>query len=228
MKKCLPFITAGILFFAPGVHAQDAQKKQTEDIVNKSGGLYLEFRLIHDEGSAGKAAFVANSAGVEMMNYFDRNRLGISGYAVAYKKYLNHDGATGHFLGGKAFREFKTGPVGLKLATGFEWGNPSGKFDKTGYSYGPEGKLLSYRHVFEKRNSGIPGVKPSHDAVWRPVADFSVVKRRKAVIIEAGIRANIMRFGVDDYDLAGNGFAFSSRDRLTVVPSVFIGLGFKI
>lgn len=229
--KNISLFTIAIFLVSVGLYAQEPDAKSVAKQEKKDKGVsYLQFELAHEEARMEGNALVANRFGINLDNYFAKNHFGLSGYAVTYKKYLNYTAETGHFLGGKAFREFNVprAKIGLNFGAGFEWGNPSGLYDKTKYVEDQNGNILLYKHFFESRNSNIPYLKPHHDAVWHTLVEASVVKRGGVGIIQAGIRANLMSFGVDEYYLGSGNFVSVLSNRIVVVPSVFISFGLKI
>lgn len=228
MIKRVTLLVIGLLFFANYAYAQQSSPEKKPENKKVKGESYIEFQFIHEQMLIEQQILVANCLGIEIDNYFAKNHGGVSGYTVSYKKVMNYSSESGHFFGGKAFREFKVSKIGLKVAAGFEWGYPSGNYDKTNFSYDDNGGVDSYKHIFEKRNSEIPFLKPDHDGTWHPLVDFSVVKRGKVGIVEAGVRAYVMSFGIDGYHFNGGDYVSVTSNRVIVVPSVFVSFGLKM
>jgi hypothetical protein len=224
VKKSFIFAINACLLSA-NLYAQEPVVKpeiKTEDI------SYLRFELIRERAGIDDKVLTANGLGVSIDNYFVRNRFGLSGYTLTYKKYLNYDVVAGHFFGGKVFREFKThNPSHLKIGGGFEWGTPSGLYDKTYFVQDGNGDPLSYKHFFENRNSNVPYLKPHHDAVWHTFVEAGVIKRGSGVV-NIGIRVNVINFGVDGYRFSGGDFISVHTNKIVLVPSLFISFGLKM
>ncbi len=230
--KKIALLACAVLLISANLRAQEPVAKPVPNQKEKKpqGVSYLRFELAHEEARVGGSTFVANRIGVNIDNYFVKKHRGLSGYTITYKKYLNYEFEQGHFFGAKVFREFTPPRVKAKFnfGAGLEWGNLSGLYDKTRYSKDKDGNILAYTHAFESRNSNIPYLKPHHDAVWHTLVEASIVKRGNSGIVQAGIRANLMSFGVDEYKFSGDTFVFNPGKRIVVVPSVFVSFGLKI
>lgn len=219
--KRVTFILVGlILTFSASIYAQDKEKNETSD-------TYIKFGVIHSQGKIEWADYVLNSLSIEIETYFNKNHLGLSGWSLGYRKEDFQHSEFGHSLNFDTFRTKNIKVADVKLDGGFEWGMPSNAFSRTKFNSLTDSDI-SYSHVFLNRNSNIPGTGTKRDGTLYPFMKFSLVKRSKQFILEGGMRVNIMKFGIDEYNVSSNKLTVVTRDRRMAVPTVFVSVGFGL
>src|SRR3989344_7148186 len=216
MKKICLLLVGLVLTFSVDVYAQE--KKETSD-------TYIKLGIVHSSGKIEWADYVINGMSVEVETYFSDNHLGLSGWSLGYRKDNLRYAEFGHLLNVDTFRTKSIKVADLKFGGGIEWGMPSDGFSHTRFNIRTDSDL-SYNHVFLNKNSNIPGNGLKNDGALYPFLKFGLVKRSKAFILEAGTRVNIMKFGIDEYNVSDNKLTVTLRDRRMAVPSVFVSLGF--
>jgi hypothetical protein len=161
-----------------------------------------------------------NGVSIDAERYFNRYRLGLSGWSVGYRKEDIRHPWRGHLLNGAFFREIYL----FKIIGGIESGVLPLKYDLTEIDFGADGEPIAYSHLFPHRPINLPWGSGEIDLSMYPFFEFSVVHRDRH-IFEVGLRGNIMKFGINDYILEGDAFATSSKSEYIVVPSFFIKIG---
>ncbi len=218
MKKICALLSGLILTFSTNVYAQEN---------NDGSGTYIKLGFVHSEGSIEWAEYVINGLSVEVETYFKSNRLGLSGWSIGYRKDNLEHSESGHLLNVDTFRTKSIRVADIKFGGGIEWGMPSDGFSHTRFNIQTDSDL-SYDHVFLNKNSNIPGNGLKNDGALYPFAKISLVRRSKAFILEAGTRVNIMKFGIDEYNVSNDKLTVTSRDRRMAVPTVFVSVGFGL
>lgn len=221
MKKICILLVGLILTFSANSTSLYAQEKKA------ASNMYVKLGLVHSQGKIEWADYVLNSLSIEVETYFKNNHLGLSGWSLGYRKEDFQHSEFGHLLSADAFRTKSIRVADIKFGGGVEWGMPSNGFSRTKFNSLTDSDI-SYSHVFLNRNSNIPGIGTKHDGVLYPHMKFSLVKRSKRFILEAGMGVNIMKFGFDEYNVSNDKLTVVVRDRRMAIPSVFLGIGLGI
>ncbi len=225
------------LWLPAGVLAQDVQP---QDSSSRKSGTYVKLGLAHWQGDIFSesaltqwnvdlfgADYNLTSLNLEFETYF-RGALLVSGFSVGYRKdALNSDNA-GHMLSGMLFRDFNLKVLALKAGGGVEWGIPSMNFDQTEFDYAADG-TIRYRHTYPGRNAQVPveGVKSSGTVY--PFFGVSAVQRPGPLLVEFGMRVNLMQFHFDDYEVRRDDQVTRVFDeRRVMVPYLFANIGLRL
>ncbi|OGN07901.1 MAG: hypothetical protein A2750_00395 [Candidatus Yanofskybacteria bacterium RIFCSPHIGHO2_01_FULL_45_42] len=228
MKRIL---TAFLIFLSCaavdlGAQTQETQEKKTKETEKNLHGhqIFVKLGLVRTESKIESFRSAVNGISVDLETYFNKRHFWLSGWSVGYKKDDIQFSNFGHLINGSVFGTVGVGVADIKFSGGVEWGMPSANFNKTRFHYGESG-LMSYEHLFLQKNSNIPELEPSEDALLYPFAEIVLLKKGKRFLVEAGIRGNIQKFGLDSYFLNGDDLIFVSSSKTIIVPSVFIKFG---
>ncbi len=215
MKKICILFVGLVLTFSADIYAQE--NKETSN-------TYIKLGFVHSSGSIEWADYVINGMSVEVETYFKNNRLGLSGWCIGYRKDEIRYAEFGHLLNVDTFRTKSIRVADIKFGGGVEWGMPSDGFSRTKFNTRTDPNL-SYSHVFLSKNSNIPKTGTKNDGALYPFARVSLVRRSKVFILEVGTRVNIMKFGIDEYNISNDRLMVTSRNRRIAVPTVFVSVG---
>lgn len=228
------------------VTAQDGKTRQSYTVAvtklpkkeKNRGGIYLKFGLAHWQGDIFSqdltrwqgnifgSDYNLTSLNTEFEFYFAKNHI-LSGWSIGYRKDDMEYTDAGHMFSGKTFRNFDLRLFEIKTSGGMEWGIPSLNFDKTVFGDGKDGSV-KYRHTYPKKNSNIPGIGTTKDGVFYPFGELSILERRSIILIEGGMRINIIKFGVDNYQIINDQIKHDFGNRLMMAPYLFLNIGIKI
>ncbi len=212
-------------------------KPQKEE--RRHHGAYLKFGLVHWQGDIFSqdltqwrgnifgSDYNLTSLNIEVETYFAKNHVLLSGWSFGYRKDDIRYVDAGHMLSAKTFRDFNLKIFEVKTGGGVEWGMPSLSFDKTVFDYGKDGSVR-YRHTYPEKNANVPGMGTSNDGAFYPFWELSILERRKAFLIESGMRVNIIRFGIDNYEVVNDKIKYDFNDKLMMAPYLFFNIGFKM
>ena len=217
MKTIRVLLAGLILIFSTNVYAQESEE---------ASNTYVKLGLVHSQGKIEWADYVINGLSVEVETYFKNNHLGLSGWSLGYRKDDLRYSEFGHLLNVDTFRTKSIKVADIKFGGGVEWGMPSNGFSRTRFNSGT-GSDISYNHVFLNMNSNIPRVGTKNDGALYPFLKFSLVKRSRSFILEAGTRVNIMKFGIDEYGVFDNKLTVVKKDKRMAIPSIFLSIGFN-
>jgi hypothetical protein len=215
MKKICVLFVGLVLTFSADIYAQE--NKETSN-------TYIKLGFVHSQGSIEWAEYVINGFSIEVETYFKNDHLGLSGWSIGYRKDNLQYAEFGHLLSVDAFRTRSIKIADVKFGGGIEWGMPSDGFSHTRFNNRTDSNL-SYDHVFLDKNSNIPKIGTKNDGALYPFARVSLVRRSKVFILEVGTRVNIMKFGIDEYNVSNDRLMVTSRNRRMAVPTVFISVG---
>ncbi|MBI2064690.1 MAG: hypothetical protein HYT62_01410 [Candidatus Yanofskybacteria bacterium] len=218
--KSLALVIAILLSLCPKALAQAVEEKK------HNHDTYMEASILHAEGKLEGAKHNINCLAIDLETYFNGSHAGLSGWSVGYRKDDLRYSDFGHALNFKLFRTIPLVAFDLKASVGVELGVPSLKFEKTHFAYDKKGKLVTYRNVFLERNLDIPWVGTKNDGAIYPFFEVGAVKRHKFFLTQVGVRGNVLKFGVDKYDLA-NGY-YEPSGRRIIVPYGFVGVGISL
>lgn len=211
------FVTAFIFLFPVISLAQ-----QNDD----ENGLYIKSGFTHINNDIEGLSFTLNGLSFDVEQYFSKNYFVLSGWTAGYRKDNLGLNDSGHLINGSIFRIIKINPVDFRLAYGIEWGVPSASMNITKFTY-RDNELISYQHVSPKRNAR-SGLSPYSDAVRYPFIESSILKRRKRVMVEGGVRLNIQRFNHNAYYLSDDNFESVFGNQIEVISAIFGKIGVKI
>jgi|SRR3989344_832719 len=224
-------IVSFLLILPSLLYAQDqdenAQKK-TNSV--KHSGIYIKFNISQSQGNIYGFDYKATSRGISLDKYFLKNRIGVPGWSIGYRKEEPSSIETGHLMSLSAFHTFGGDIQWFKVGAGVEWGIPSFAYYKTLNKYDENDDIVSSKHIFLYRNSEIPNklLKLEGSGSKYMIIETSVYKRWKIIIVEAGSRFSFMKFGVDEYSFENKNYTFNLSDHRRVVPTLFISAGLKI
>jgi hypothetical protein len=165
-------------------------------------------------------------ATMEYEDQWSKNLLGVSGYAVGFRKDdLPVDGA-GYAL---TARLFHAAPLARRTSVlfgaGAEWIIPSNSYSVAKYSYDADGELESWQRTFVRTNSWAPhGTR--RNSRWNPVVDVRLQQRWKGFQFFGGTQVRPMIFGTDTYTARNNSFRLSEERRLVFTYFAGFGYGF--
>lgn len=240
--RCL-VLTLTLLPVLPAtVIAQGASPDVSPDgDAGEGGGTYLKMGLAHWQGDIFSARSLTQwtgnlfgsdynltSAEVEIEIYFDRPLLLLSGWSIGYRKDELRQVDSGHMLYASAFRSLNVGAFELRAGGGMEWGVPSLNFDTTEFDYRADG-TLGYNHTYPVKNVNVPRIGTTKDGVLYPFVELSVVQRPGRLLVEGGMRVNIVPFQFDTYEVDLNDritYAFDSKRVL--MPMLFVEVGVRV
>ena len=216
-----------------------AQYHPRESSSGRKPGTYLKLGLAHWQGdifSKGSltqwnvdlfgAEYNLTSLNLEVETYFHRAFV-VSGFSLGYRKDAMRSIDTGHMLSGMLFRDINLKALALKAGGGVEWGVPSLNFDRTEFDYSDEG-TVRYRHTYPGRNAQVPiGVKSR--GVKYPFFGLSAVQRPGPLLVEFGMRINVMQFHFDDYEVQGaDQVTRVFAEHRVMVPYLFANIGLRL
>lgn len=237
-----------ILFFVQpaSVRAQDPEKTQpepkpkaSEKKTERKHGTYIKGQLAHWQGNIfGKSLtewkgnlfgsdYDLTSVGVEIETYFAKNHILLSGFSVGYRKDDLRYADYGHMFNVKTFRTFDLKVIEIKPSVGVEWGMPSASFDKTHFNYGTDGSL-NYRHTYPVKNAPVPFVRVQRNGALYPFGELSLQKRAGPVLIETGMRVNVIMFGIDNYSVKNDHVEYDFVNKRMPSPYLFASIGLKL
>lgn len=223
MKKLILAIT---LVAVAGLYHQASA--QTQSAENKNiPATYLKFGLTHWQGDTYGFVYNLNGLNVEIESYFSSNHLLLSGWSMGYRKDGLQMVETGQMLNFRVFRNFGLKWLEVKTGGGADWGSPSLMFDKTKFDQ-PTKTAINYTHVYPVRNSNIPFIGTPTDGILYPFLDLTVAKRMGPFIVEAGSRANIIRFGKDNYRITNDSMELDDHKQRKIIQTAFINFGLKL
>jgi hypothetical protein len=215
MKKLILFFNLFFLLVS-SVNAQDDSEGvvvEEDKILNeaKSGSMYIKLGTMSMRRKIDGFALSMESISLDLDRYFGHPRFGISGWSVGYRKsditYLTE----GHLINFQMFNKYGISKVG----GGIEFGILPLAFDNSRFLFGPDGDVQSYTHLFPHRRGTLGAY---------PFFELSAVVS-KSVLFEAGVRFNILKFGVDQYDISTSAYNVQTRDRTVILPGFFIKFG---
>ncbi|MEW5983799.1 MAG: hypothetical protein AB1806_15720 [Acidobacteriota bacterium] len=219
---------------APGQTAPE----EAESTGRKSG-TYVKLGLAHWQGDIFSessltqwnvdlfgAEYNLTSLGVEVEAYFRRAFL-VSGFSIGYRKDAIRSRDAGHMLSATLFRDLDLKVLAIKAGGGAEWGVPSLNFDRTEFEFASDG-TVRYRHTYPGRNAHVPVGARSNGALY-PFVVLSAVQRPGPVLIEIGMRINLIQFHFDDYEVRpGDQVTRAFDERRVMVPYLFVNVGVRL
>jgi hypothetical protein len=211
-----------------------------ESARGRKPGAYLKVGLAHwqgnifSEGSLTQwnvdlfgAKYNLTSVNVEVEKYF-AGAFMVSGFSVGYRKDALRYSDSGHMVSAKLFRDADFRVAALKAGGGVEWGLPSLNFDQTEFELAGDG-TTRYRHTYPGRNAYVPFVGTKTDGALYPFVELSVAQRPGGLLLEAGMRANIIRFHFDDYEVSpADEVTHAFGQRRVLVPYLFVNVGLRL
>jgi hypothetical protein len=221
-----------------------AQTKPTEDSSGgRKSGTYLKLGLAHWQGDIFSessltsltrwsadlfgADYALTSVNLEVDTYLAWASFPISGFAIAYRKDAIPSVEAGHMFSGTGFHDFDLKVVAVKVGGGFEWGMPSLNFDRTQFAVAADG-TVRYRHTYPYRNSTVP-VGSRRNGTFYPFVALSLVQRPGPLLLEFGMRVNVIRFHFDDYEVQPGGQVMRAFDERQIkVPYLFANFGLRL
>jgi hypothetical protein len=206
----------------------------------RKSGTYVKMGLAHWQGDVFNessltqwnvdlfgADYNLTSLNVEVETYF-RGAFLVSGFSIGYRKDALRYTDSGHMVSGTVFRDLDLKVLALKVGGGVEWGIPSLNFDQTEFDVAADG-TVRYRHTYPGRNTHVPFVGTKSDGAVYPFFELSVVQRPGAVLFEAGMRTNLIRFHFDDYEVrTGDQVTRAFAERRVLVPYLFANFGVRL
>ena len=216
-----------------------AQEKPHASSSGRKSGTYLKLGLAHWQGDIFSersltqwnvdlfgADYNLTSLNVEVEGYFPRAFI-VSGLSIGYRKDALRSTDMGHMFNAMLFGDVNLKAFALKTGGGVEWGMPSMNFDTTEFDYSADG-TVRYRHTYPSRNAWVPiGVKTG--GALYPFLGFSAVQRPGPVLIEFGVRVNVMPFHFDDYEVGRSDQVTRVFDEHRVmVPYLFANIGVRL
>lgn len=226
LTKVLAAVIFVFFYSVLSVEAQsDTDKKEkVERKPDHNHQTFLKGGLVHAETDIKGFKIVVNGLSIDIETYFNKNHAGLSSWFIGYRKDDLKFVDSGHFINGGVSRIVATPMLDIRIGGGLEWGSASLDFSKTRFNY-KDGDLKSYEQLFLKKNSNLPGVGPSGDAVLYPFFEIGLLKRWAQFMVELGMKGNIQRFGFDRYKITGDILRFDSSNDTVITPSVFIKFG---
>lgn len=192
------------------------------------GDVFSSRALTHWNGNLFGSDYDLTSLDVEVETYFDHPILFLTGWSIGYRKDAINNADSGHMLYGGAFTSVNIKAFELRAGAGLEWGIPSLNFDTTEFDYRSDG-ALRYTHIYPAKNVDVPGVGTTKDGVHYPFLEASVVQRPGALLLEAGMRVNIVRFQFDSYEVGlDDRIAYGFSDERVLMPMLFVNVGLKL
>jgi hypothetical protein len=241
MTRCLSLRTGLVFAVCLALPAfAFAQQDSAERAGGRKPGTYMKLGLAHWQGnifSEGAltqwtvdlfgASYDLTSVNVEVESYFRRPLL-VSGFSLGYRKDAVQYVDSGHMLSATLFRDVDFKIAALKAGGGVEWGLPSLNFDQTEFDIRTDG-TVRYRHTHPGRNAYVPFVGTRSDGALYPFAELSVVQRPGSLLVEAGIRVNVIRFHFDDYEVnPADEVTHAFSERRVRVPYLFLNVGVRL
>jgi hypothetical protein len=221
MTRALIIATLCAIFLLFSCNSSFSQEKE-----KISGRTYIKLDLFSIVGSLEGFPITTPGYGLELEHKFAKNKLFLSGWAIGYRKEDINDNTTGHYIEGKAFRYFGLKPIDIRVGGGVGWGLPSSvyensKYEKIGDNYFP------VTHTYLRRNTKFIAIKIDNTAVLYPFMDFAASWKPKFLVFEAGVRGNLLNFGVSKYEYS-NGFFSDTRSTTKIIFIPYIGVGTRI
>ena len=191
------------------------------------GDIFSEGSLTRWGGDLFGADYALTSVSVEVDTYLRWASFPISGFTIAYRKDALSSFEAGHMLSGTVFHDFDLKALAVKVGGGAEWGIPSLNFDQTAIDVAADG-TVRYRHTYPYRNSTVPvGSRPN--GILYPFLGLSLVQRPGPLLVEFGMRVNVIRFHVDDYEVRpGDQVMRAFDERQVRVPYLFANVGLRL
>jgi hypothetical protein len=231
-------VLASTLAFPGNVLAQQPHGKERSG--DRKSGTYLKLGLAHWQGNIFREGaltqwtvdlFGANydltSVNLEIERYFGGTLL-FSGFSIGYRKDAVQRFDSGHMFSAALFRDADFKLAALKVGGGMEWGLPSLNFDQTEFDFAADG-TVRYRHTHPGRNSYVPFVGTKSDAALYPFLELSAVQRPGNMLLEAGMRINVIRFHFDDYEVSpADDVRRAFNESRVLVPYLFVNLGIRL
>lgn len=189
---------------------------------NNDNSFYaLNFSFYHSEGVLERENYSFNHVGLDLEKNWSKNKIGLSGWTLGYRKEEIDKKNFGHFVNFGVFRRVGIGAgFYIKPSIRFEWGLPSDRLDHTVFH--EDG---SYAYVYLLRNSNLPKEINRGFFFW-PVAEVKVGKTVSVFVFEAGIRGGYSEIGVEKYYPFERDFELSKR--WIIIPSAVVTIGFKM
>lgn len=234
----LAFVSTLVLALPASVAAQ--QPRREDSSAQSQGGTYLKLGLAHWQGNIFSSRSLTQwdgnlfgseynltSAAVEIETYFGNPGL-LSGWSIGYRKDALRYIDSGHMIHAGVFRAVNLAVFELRTGGGVEWGVPSLNFDRTEFDFREDG-AVRYTHTYPIKNADIPLVGTTKDGAVYPFIEFSVVQRPGGLLLEGGMRLNIVGFQFDDYevdvtDTITHGFS----EKRVLMPYLFVNVGLKV
>lgn len=209
--KNLSYALAFLLLSCADVSAQE----------NNDNSFYvLNFSFYHSEGMLEGENYSFNHLGLDLEKNWSKNKFGLSGLSVGYRKEEINRKHFGHFLNFGTFRRIGVSRgFYVKPAIKIEWGLPSDRLDHTVFH--EDG---SYTYAYLLRNSNLPEEINRGFFFW-PVLDVRAGKTFSIFIFEAGIRGGYSEVGVEKYYPSERDFEISKR--WIIIPSAVATVGVK-
>ncbi len=232
------FVLACWLGLPAAVLAQEGPPSEFSS--GRKSGTYVKVGLAHWQGDIFSesaltewdvdlfgADYSLTSLTLEFDTYF-RGAFVVSGFSVGYRKDALNSEDTGHMLSGMLFRDIDLKVLALKVGGGVEWGIPSMNFDQTEFDLAADG-TLRYRHTYPGRNAQVPAVGVKSSGAVYPFFGVSAVQRPGPLLVEFGMRVNLMQFHFDDYEVRpGDQVTRVFDERRVVVPYLFANIGLRL
>ena len=238
----LTLMTLTLLPVLPAsVAAQGASPQVPPDTgADGSGGTYLKVGLAYWQGDIFSARSLTQwngnpfgsdynltSAEVEIETYFDQP-LFLSGWSIGYRKDALRRIDSGHMLHGSVFRSVNVRAFELRAGGGMEWGVPSLNFDTTEFDYRADG-ALRYNRTYPAKNVDVPCVGTTKDGALYPFVELSLVQRSGRLLLEGGMRVNIVGFQFDTYEVnLDDRITYDFSGKRVLMPMLFVDLGFRL
>lgn len=230
-------VVACLAFPATALAQRSQEREASRD---RKPGTYMKFGLAHwqgnifNEGSLTQwtvdlfgAQYNLTSVNVEVETYFSGTFL-ISGFSLGYRKDALRYIDSGHMFSAGLFRDLDLKVAALKAGGGMEWGLPSLNFDQTEFDFGNDG-TTRYRHTHPGRNAYVPFVGTKSDGALYPFVEVSAVQRPGNLLLQAGMRVNVITFHFDDYEVSpADVVTHAFSQRRVLVPFLFVNLGFRL
>jgi hypothetical protein len=231
-------VSAVLLALPAQVLAQ--QPREEEPGRGRRPGTYAKLGLAHwqgnifSEGSLTQwtvdlfgAKYDLTSVNLEIERYF-RGTFLFSGFSIGYRKDAVQYFDSGHMFSAGLFRDVDFKLAALKAGGGMEWGLPSLNFDQTEFDFASDG-TVRYRHTHPGRNAYVPFVGTKSDGAIYPFVELSAVQRPGSLLLEAGMRVNVIGFHFDDYEVSpADQVRHAFTQSRVLVPYLFVKVGIRL
>lgn len=189
------------------------------------GDIFSESSLTQWDVDLFGADYDLTSVNVEIDAYLGRGFM-VPGFSLGYRKDAVRTREAGHMVHAALFAGVDLALVMIKVGGGAEWGVPSMTFDRTEFAQAPDG-TVRYRHTYPGRNAQAPvGTRTS--GMLYPFATLSAVTRPGPLLLEVGMRVNLVRFHFDDYEVRpGDRITRAFTDSRVRMPLLFANVGIK-
>ena len=228
-----------VLGLPAGLVAQEPSSREPAE--PGGGGTYLKVGLAHWQGNIFSdrsltqwdgdpfgAGYELTSVRVGIETKFGGPHLLLSGWSIGYRKDSLGQMESGHMLHAKVFRSLDFKAFELRAGGGLEWGVPSLNFDTSEFDYRTDG-ALRYNHTYPVKNVDVPGVGTTRDGAFYPFVEASVAERIGGLLLEGGMRVNIVPFQFDTYQVDVNDhITYGLSSRRVLMPMLFIDVGFRV